>query len=242
MSSEATNILLHGGPTANFVPVIMHELSRVYGEDIRNGNASAAPFIKIVECSRERSIGYVRREIGFFTKMMVKCPRGERKTLLLMDAEYLTSEAQSALRRSIEIHSHTTRFIMTTRDVTCILRPILSRFYQVFVHPSPMSALHLGEPCASGWLQNVQVKMRNTQYSAEDLMQDVEKIAEEGYDLTAIRDIMNKDPSWRNSEALASAELMRGGNREDRLLVMLFLTESLEEYHAAGRELSGSDA
>ena len=234
MSSEATNILLHGGPAADFAPVIMHELSRVYGEDIRNGNASAAPFIKVVECSRERSIGYVRRDIGFFTKMMVKCPRGERKTLLLMDAEYLTSEAQSALRRSIEIHSHTTRFIMTTRDVTCILKPILSRFYQVFIPPSPTSASQQGEPNASTWLQDLQTKTRNTEYSAEDLVQDVEKVAEQGYDLTAIHDIINKDPAYPNSVALATAELMRGGNREDRLLVMLFLAESLEAYQAAG--------
>jgi hypothetical protein len=51
----------------------------------------------------------------------------------MYNAEHLTSDAQTALRRSIEIFSTTTRFIMVVRNPEKLIAPILSRFCDIYV-------------------------------------------------------------------------------------------------------------
>jgi DNA polymerase III delta prime subunit len=51
----------------------------------------------------------------------------------LLNAEKLTSDAQFALRRCIEQFSHNTRFFMVTSDKYKLIKPILSRFSELFV-------------------------------------------------------------------------------------------------------------
>ena len=55
----------------------------------------------------------------------------------MYNAEHLTSDAQTALRRSIEVHSSTTRFIMVVRNPERLIAPILSRFCDIYV-PLPI--------------------------------------------------------------------------------------------------------
>lgn len=97
-------------------------------------------YIMIVNCVREQSISHVRNKITFFTKAVVRTPKGLRKTLVLLDAGWLSREAQSALRRIIEIRNHKTRFLMTSRDGCGILEPILSRFVSRWL-PSPVTSV-----------------------------------------------------------------------------------------------------
>ena len=49
----------------------------------------------------------------------------------------VTTDAQSALRRLIEVYSHNTRFIVIVEDESKVLRPIRSRLSEVFV-PLPI--------------------------------------------------------------------------------------------------------
>ena len=50
------------------------------------------------------------------------------KFIILNNADKLTTDAQSALRRIIEEFNKKTRFILTVNDSDKILNPILSRF------------------------------------------------------------------------------------------------------------------
>ena len=45
-------------------------------------------------------------------------------------------DAQSALRRCIELFSHTTRFFIIVEDKYKLLKPILSRFCEIYI-PEP---------------------------------------------------------------------------------------------------------
>ena len=59
------------------------------------------------------------------------------KSIILYNAEKLTIDAQSALRRCIELFSHTTRFFIIVEDKNVLLKPILSRFCIIHV-PKPI--------------------------------------------------------------------------------------------------------
>ena len=55
------------------------------------------------------------------------------KTIVLLNADYLTIDAQSALRRCIELFSYNTRFIIIVENKNKLLCPILSRFCEIHV-------------------------------------------------------------------------------------------------------------
>jgi hypothetical protein len=50
-----------------------------------------------------------------------------------MNADFLTIDAQSALRRCIELFSHNTRFFIIVENKHKLLNPILSRFCEIYV-------------------------------------------------------------------------------------------------------------
>ncbi len=57
--------------------------------------------------------------------------------MILLNADKLTIDAQSALRRCIELFSHNTRFFIVVEDKYKLLKPILSRFCEIFI-PIPV--------------------------------------------------------------------------------------------------------
>lgn len=56
------------------------------------------------------------------------------KSIVLLHADFLTIDAQSALRRCIEQYSHKTRFFMVVSDKDSIIKPILSRFCDIYLN------------------------------------------------------------------------------------------------------------
>ena len=91
-------------------------------------------YIMFVECGHSKGIKYVRDDIKFFAKTNISLHNGVFKTIILNNADKLTIDAQSALRRCIEQFSHSTRFIIIVEDKNKLLKPILSRFCEIYVH------------------------------------------------------------------------------------------------------------
>tara|TARA_Y100000992_G_scaffold271868_1_gene213052 strand:+ start:2564 stop:3322 length:759 start_codon:yes stop_codon:yes gene_type:complete len=91
-------------------------------------------YVMYVECAHSKGIKFVRDDIKFFAKKNISLHNGIFKTIILNNADKLTIDAQSALRRCIEQFSHSTRFIIIVEDKLRILKPILSRFCEIYVH------------------------------------------------------------------------------------------------------------
>jgi len=96
--------------------------------------------VLFVSCSG-KGIKFIRDEIKTFSKMHIQQSEGETvfKTVVLLNADFLTDDAQSALRRSIELFSYNTRFFLLVENRSRLLKPILSRFCEMYVHPSDES-------------------------------------------------------------------------------------------------------
>jgi replication factor C subunit 2/4 len=80
-----------------------------------------------LNASDSRGIDVVRNKIKSFAMNKVSLPPGRHKIIILDEADSMTSAAQQALRRTMEIYSNTTRFALACNVSTKIIEPIQSR-------------------------------------------------------------------------------------------------------------------
>ncbi|CAE6337007.1 unnamed protein product [Rhizoctonia solani] len=80
-----------------------------------------------LNASDERGIDVVRGKIKAFAQKKVTLPPGKHKIVILDEADSMTTGAQQAMRRTMEIFSSTTRFALACNQANKIIEPIQSR-------------------------------------------------------------------------------------------------------------------
>ena len=209
------NLLLHGPPNGGKKLNVLRVLREMYGEEF----TLPADYVRVIDCCKSSNIKTVRGEVKFFAKMRVQCPRGCRKSVILLNGDFLTTEAQSALRRCIELHNNSTRFFMTVSSIGLVMRPILSRFCVQYVGAADCAPLETTNNDRR-WLRSVTKRARQAP-SAATILRDADKVHMRGIEPAALLPFI-ADPKER-TEMEALFHLCRGGVREDRLLTTLFL-------------------
>jgi hypothetical protein len=196
-----------------------------------------------VNCAHGKGIKFVRDELKFFAKTHINIKgTGHFKTIILSNADKLTIDAQSAMRRCIELFSHTTRFFIIVDDKYKLLKPILSRFCEIFV-PEPIIEnkkvnLHkyILNNCFSFdnmkikndiWLKNAIDKMdlKNSTYS--DIIEFTTKLYEKGYNGLDLIDYIEQnkeiDPI-RKSHLLITFHKVKRDFMNEKLFILFIIT------------------
>ena len=130
-SSKIPNILFHGGAGSGKKILVANFINKIY----KNNAADIKTYVLYVNCSHCKGIKFIREDLKFFAKTHINSNDGLLfKSIVLLNADKLTVDAQSALRRSIEVFSNTTRVFIIVEDKYKLLKPILSRFCEICIH------------------------------------------------------------------------------------------------------------
>lgn len=126
------------GKTTSILALARALLGENYKEGVLELNASDERYVHLPSClaaplpltrtSRSPSgIDVVRNRIKTFAQKKVTLPMGRHKLVILDEADSMTTGAQQALRRTMEIYSNTTRFAFACNQSSKIIEPIQSR-------------------------------------------------------------------------------------------------------------------
>ena len=125
------NIIFHGSSSKENNELVWYFIDLIYNYDrskIKNN-------VMFVNCAHGKGIKFIREELKFFAKTNIVQSSGSVnfKSIILLNADALSFDAQSALRRCIELFSNSSRFFMVVDNKNKLLKPILSRFCLIYI-------------------------------------------------------------------------------------------------------------
>ena len=121
------NIIFHGSHGSGKKTLVREFIQRLYDKQDMD------TCVMYVNCVIGKGIKFIREDLKFFSKQNIHY---KFKSVILLNAEKLTPDAQFALRRCVEQFNHTTRFFIVTTDKYKLIKPILSRFSELYVGSS----------------------------------------------------------------------------------------------------------
>ena len=135
-TNKPMHFLFYGPPGTGKTSTILSLCKELYKDRPRS------QYVLEINASNDRGIDMVRQKIKPFCKRsttpFVSATHGhtvDYKFVILDEADTLTTDAQNALRRCIEIYSYNTRFCFLCNYVSNVLPPILSRCYACHFKP-----------------------------------------------------------------------------------------------------------
>ncbi|KAG5417955.1 RFC2 [Candida metapsilosis] len=124
------HMLFYGPPGTGKTSTILALAKQLYGPRLYKSR------VLELNASDERGISIVRQKIKNFAKLTVSNPTPEDlanypcppyKIIILDEADSMTNDAQSALRRTMETYANITRFALVCNYITRIIDPLASR-------------------------------------------------------------------------------------------------------------------
>jgi DNA polymerase III delta prime subunit len=139
--NKIPNIIFHGPSGSGKRTLVNQFIKMIYYND----KESIKSYVMYVNCAHGKGIKFIREELKSFARTHIK--NDCFKSIILSNADKLTTDAQSALRRCIELFNYSTRFFIIVEDKYKLLKPILSRFCEIYI-PLPNvtnNAINLNE-------------------------------------------------------------------------------------------------
>jgi GTPase SAR1 family protein len=236
------NILFHGPSGSGKRTIVNEFINKIYD----NNRDKIKSFVMYVNCSHGKGIKFIREELKFFAKTHIHSDGGNIfKSIVLLNADKLTMDAQSALRRCIELFSHTTRFFIIAEDKYNLMKPILSRFCEIYV-PEPVvngniinlykhnlnEVFHMKDIKLHhlDWLKKELTKYSQKKIILDDLVGLCTKLYEKSYSALDIIQLLenpkfleNKMTTEKRYEMLLCFHKVRKEFRNEKLLILFIL-------------------
>jgi len=128
-NNRIPNLLFHGSHGTGKRTLVYNFINLIYDHQKPRIKTN----VMFVNCAHGKGIKFIREELKFFAKTNIKGHDVRFKTIVLFHADSLTIDAQSALRRCIELFSYNTRFFIVVENKHRLLNPIVSRFCEIYV-------------------------------------------------------------------------------------------------------------
>jgi GTPase SAR1 family protein len=237
------NIIFHGQSGCGKKTIVQKFINMIYNND----RERQKHFVMHVNCAHGKGIKFIREELKFFAKTHINSNGGDIfKSIILLNADKLTIDAQSALRRCIELFSHTTRFFIIIEDKYKLLKPILSRFCEIYI-PEPiingqsinLYKYNLNETfklkdvktIRTEWLKKELLKsvVSNKNMKLAELIAECIKLYEKGYsglDIIPLIENQNNYPEIsleKRYELLFAFNKVRKEFRNEKILILFIL-------------------
>ena len=159
-SNRIPHIIFYGPSGCGKQTLIREFLQKVY----RNIENVVKNNVMYVNCAHGKGIKFIREDLKFFAKTNVQFNGGYSfKSVILLNADNLTIDAQSALRRCIEQFSQNTRFFIIVENKQRLLHPIISRFCNIYVpfpiikgKPTNLHQYFISQRCNQDQIQLIQ--------------------------------------------------------------------------------------
>lgn len=129
-SANLPHLLFYGPPGTGKTSTILALAKQLYGPHLYKTR------VLELNASDERGISIVRQKIKNFARLTISNPTSDDlknypcppfKIIILDEADSMTNDAQSALRRTMETYSGVTRFCLICNYITRIIDPLASR-------------------------------------------------------------------------------------------------------------------
>ena len=235
------NIIFHGESGSGKHCIVNDFIHKIYDHN----KAKIKDFVMWVNCAHCKGIKFIREELKFFAKTHINSNGGDVfKSIILLNGDKLTMDAQSALRRCIELFSHNTRFFIIVEDKYKLLKPILSRFCEIYI-PEPVyknKVINLYKynlqktfkmqdikTQKTNWLKKELEKTAISGLSIKDVCDFVTRLYEKGYSALDIIELL-EDTNYftqlttnKRYELLLIFNKVRKEFRNEKLLMLFIL-------------------
>jgi replication factor C subunit 2/4 len=145
------HLLFYGPPGTGKTSTILALARQLYGAELLHER------VLELNASDERGIDVIRNKVKRFAQVNVSAQTITRvdpttqqssahhvpgyKLIILDEVDNMSSDAQNALRRIIEIYSHVTRFCLICNYVSKIIDPLTSRCAKFRFQPLPLHCI-----------------------------------------------------------------------------------------------------
>jgi DNA polymerase III delta prime subunit len=233
------NIIFNGSSGSGKSTIVNDFINLIY----EGNKEKIKDFVMYVNCAHGKGIKFIRDELKFFAKTHINSNGGDTfKSIVLLNGDKLTMDAQSALRRCIELFSHNTRFFIIVEDKYKLLKPILSRFCEIYV-PEPeykgkiinLYKFNLDETFKLTSIKNVKVEWLKKELQKPitletDLIAFSTKLYEKGYSsldlIKLIEDGTIKINENKKYDLLIAFNKIRKEFRNEKLLILFIMNFS----------------
>ena len=237
-AKKIPNIIFHGPSGGGKRTILTDFINNIY----QSNKEIMRSHVLFVDCAHGRGIKFIRDELKFFAKTNIhNADSGARfKSIILLNADKLTVDAQSALRRCIELFSHSTRFFIVVENKYKLLKPILSRFCEIYIslpiynekevnlHEYNISEtfnFNKFETVRSEYLKN-QISKLTKQLNFIEIIKCVERLYSKAYSGLDIINYIDHNSKLENRfrySLLTTLHKIRREFRNEKLLMLLIL-------------------
>lgn len=233
------NIIFNGPSGSGKSTIVNDFISLIY-----DGNREKIKdLVMYVNCAHGKGIKFIREELKFFAKTHIHSNGGNTfKSIVLFNGDKLTMDAQSALRRCIELFSHNTRFFIIVEDKYKLLKPILSRFCEIYISEPEINGKTINlykynleetfkltdiKNQRNEWLKKEIQKTLKSNMSIDELQVFVTKLYEKAYNTLDIIKLIEDEcfslDQERRYELIIAFNKIRKEFRNEKLLLMFVI-------------------